>query len=183
MEFQFSSGSFSIISAFFLFIFMLLKICRGYKTSNSIPKLPPGPWKLPIIGNMHQLVGSLPHHILRDLANIYGPLVHLQLGEVSTVIVSTPEAAKEIMRTHDSIFAFRPLLLAPDIISYGGAGIAFAPYGDYWRQMRKICGSVLLNSKRVESFQSIREEEYCICSSSFVQTSDCLSTLGRRFFQ
>ncbi|PRQ33163.1 putative oxidoreductase [Rosa chinensis] len=160
---------------------MFLKICRSHKTSNLVQRLPPGPWKLPIIGNMHQLVGSLPHHILRDLANIYGPLMHLQLGEVSTVVVSTPEAAKEIMRTHDGIFAFRPLLLAPDqrrpwgcsngaaaqglrtgpapdIISYGGAGIAFAPYGEYWRQMRKICYSVLLNSKRVESFQLIREE-------------------------
>lgn len=78
--------------------------------------------------------------------------------EVSTV-VSTPEAAKEIMKTHDYIFAFRTLLLAPDIISYGGADISFAPYGDYWRQMRKIYGSVLLNSKRVESFQSIKDAE------------------------
>ncbi|KAL6195869.1 hypothetical protein ACLB2K_031486 [Fragaria x ananassa] len=158
MEFQLVSAFFPFISPF-LFIIMVLKVCRSHKARNMIRRLPPGPWKLPIIGNMHQLVGSLPHHILRDLADIHGPLMHLQLGEVSTVVVSTPEAAKEILGTHDSIFAFRLLLLAPEIISYGGAGIAFAPYGDYWRQMRKICGSVLLNSKRVESFQLIREEE------------------------
>ncbi|XP_021833918.1 premnaspirodiene oxygenase-like isoform X2 [Prunus avium] len=159
MEFQFPSGSLPTLFTIFLFIFMILKICKRHRTKNSNLKLPPGPRKLPIIGNMHQLVGSLPHHTLRDLAKIYGPLMHLQLGEVSAVVVSAPETAKEIMRTHDSIFSYRPLLLAPDIISYGGSGIAFAPYGDYWRQMRKICGSVLLNSKRVDSFQSIRDEE------------------------
>ncbi|BFG29834.1 hypothetical protein CerSpe_161080 [Prunus speciosa] len=117
MEFQFPSGSFPTLFTIFLFIFMVLKICKRHRTKNANLKLPPGPRKLPIIENMHQLVGSLPHRTLRDLAEIYGPLMHLQLGEVSAVVVFAPEAAKEIMRTRDSIFSYRPLLLAPDIIS------------------------------------------------------------------
>lgn len=74
------------------------------------------------------------------------------------LLLSLHQKLQEVMKTHDTVFAYRLHLLAPNIISYGAAGIAFAPCGDYWRQMRKICTLELLNSKRVESFQSIREE-------------------------
>ncbi|KAJ8555279.1 hypothetical protein K7X08_012775 [Anisodus acutangulus] len=141
-----------------LFILVILKI----KTTNSSSKLPPGLWKLPIIGNLHQLAagGPLIHKVLRDIAKKHGPLVHLQLGHVSTILVSSPEIAKQVMKTHDIVFASRSQPLSAKIISYDSANIGFAPYGDYWRQMRKICVLDLLSTKRVQSFRSLREEEF-----------------------
>jgi cytochrome P450 len=137
-----------------------LKIRKYYKKSfSSTKKIPPGPWKLPIIGNILNLVTINPHRKLRDLAKIYGPLMHLQLGEVFFVVVSSPEVAREVLKTHDIIFASRPHLPAGEIACYNSTDIAFSPYGDYWRQLRKICAVELLSSRRVKSLWPVRENE------------------------
>ncbi|KAI9181950.1 hypothetical protein LWI28_020420 [Acer negundo] len=157
MELEFSSSS--IFFTFVLFLFLVLNIRKRSNNNGRTINLPPGPWKLPIIGNLHHLTGSLPHHRLRDLTGKYGPLMHLQIGELSTVVVSSAEFAKEVMKTHDVIFASRPNVLAANIMGYNSTDIAFAPYGEYWRQLRKICTIELLSMKRVQSYRSIREEE------------------------
>ncbi|PON43457.1 Cytochrome P450, E-class, group I, partial [Parasponia andersonii] len=149
--------SFPILVTFFLFVFMVMKIL---KTSNAASKLPPGPWKLPLVGNIHQLFGSLPHHALRDLAKKYGPFMYLRIGQVPTIVVSSPEYAREVMRTHDAVLASRPRVLFADIMLYNCADIVFAPYGEHWRQLRKICTHELLSASRVHSFRPIREEEW-----------------------
>ncbi|MED6211861.1 hypothetical protein PIB30_077643 [Stylosanthes scabra] len=154
---------FSLLS-FILFISQLLKfLAKKSKalTKKTTPNLPPGPWTLPIIGSIHHFFGkSPPHHRLRDLAHKYGPLMHLKLGEASIMVVSSPEVAKEVFKTYDTIFAERPKqLIGADILCYGSTDIAMARYGGYWKQLRRISSVELLGPKRVRSFKSIREEE------------------------
>ncbi|PIA51522.1 hypothetical protein AQUCO_01100403v1, partial [Aquilegia coerulea] len=107
--------------------------------------------------HLHRL-GPLPHRSFRDLSEKYGPLMLLQMGFGPTVIVSSAEIAKQIMTTHDVIFANRPATTASKAFLYGAKDIAFADYGEYWRQMRKICVVDLLSVKRVQSFSLIRGE-------------------------
>ncbi|CAN0910895.1 Desmethyl-deoxy-podophyllotoxin synthase [Linum grandiflorum] len=86
--------------------------------------------------------------------------MQIHLGELSFVVISSPEAAKQVMKTHDVAFASRPGdLFAANIIYDGCKNIGQAPYGEYWRQMRKIAVLELLSTKRVASFRGIREEE------------------------
>jgi len=147
---------FTLFSIFFLSIIVILKL---RKKIDSIPNIPPGPWKLPIIGNIHNLFGPPLHRKLSELSKKHGPLMHLQLGEVFFIIVSSGEYAKDIMKTHDVIFSSRPYSLTSEIMFYNSTNIAFAPYGDYWRQLRKICTVELLSLKRVQSLWPVREQE------------------------
>ncbi|CAN1311337.1 Desmethyl-deoxy-podophyllotoxin synthase [Linum perenne] len=122
---------------------ILFTILIKSKPRSPNPPPPPGPWKFPIIGHIHHLAGTtLPHHRLRDLSQTHGPVMLLRLGEISHVIISSADAAKQIL-----------------IITYDRSDLAHAAYGDFWRHIRKLCTTELLSPKRVGSFRPIREEE------------------------
>lgn len=133
-------------------------------------RLPPGPYPWPIIGNLHQL--RLPvHRALKELADKYGPIMFLRLGSVPAVVVSSSEMVQHFLKTHDLIFCSRPATAAGKYFAYNFQGVIFAPYGDYWRQTRKICVTELLTAKRVESFKNVREEELCVMIRSIWEES------------
>ncbi|KAF8022511.1 hypothetical protein BT93_F0125 [Corymbia citriodora subsp. variegata] len=121
-------------------------------------KLPPGPTSLPIIGNLHQL-RDLPHRRLHCLAKSYGPIMFLRLGNKPTVVVSSPEAAELVLKTHDNVFLGRPKGLVTHLLTYGDRGMAFTEGGAYWRSMRKLCALQLLSPAKVESYGPARREE------------------------
>ncbi|XP_078165918.1 desmethyl-deoxy-podophyllotoxin synthase-like [Carex rostrata] len=159
-----------LLSYYFLTFAFLLAIVLSFLKTKAFPpkpsdsdslRLPPGPWQLPIVGSLHHLIigGALPHRALRDMSKKYGPLMLLQLGETPTVIASSVEAAKEIMKTQDVTFATRPISITVHTLSWQGKDIIFAPYGDYWRQTRKVCITKLFGPKRIQVYRSLREEE------------------------
>ncbi|KAF7012890.1 unnamed protein product [Triticum aestivum] len=135
-----------------------LKLNGGTKKLKK-QQLPPGPWTLPIIGSLHHVVSLLPHRRMMDMSRRHGPLMHLMLGEVPTVIVSSAEAAELVMKTNDLAFATRPGTPTQDVFGCGGKDIVFAPYGEHWRQMRKVCVLEFLSSRQVKRMEGIRAEE------------------------
>ncbi|KAF4378677.1 hypothetical protein F8388_006128 [Cannabis sativa] len=145
-----------LVSVLLLFPLLIALIQKCVQKQNK--NLPPSPPKLPFIGNLHQL-GSLPHQSLCQLSKKYGSVMLLHLGNVPSVIISSAEAAKQVMKTHDLSSCSRPQLHGPKQLTYNFQDLAFSPYGKYWRELRKIYVLEVFSVKRVNSYQSVREEE------------------------
>ncbi|XP_047944326.1 cytochrome P450 736A117-like [Salvia hispanica] len=128
------------------------------RLSSSKSPSPPSPPSLPIIGNIHQL-GKLPHRSLSKLSQKHGPLMLLRFGPKPVLVVSSADMARQILKTHDRAFADKPVMEFLNRLFYGGNDVINLPYGDTWRKLRNIILHELLNSSRVRSFGSIREEE------------------------
>ncbi|PNT36279.1 hypothetical protein POPTR_005G117500v4 [Populus trichocarpa] len=118
---------------------------------------PPGPKGFPLIGSMH-LMDQLTHRGLAKLAKQYGGLFHMRMGYLHMVAVSSPEVARQVLQVQDNIFSNRPANIAISYLTYDRADMAFAHYGPFWRQMRKLCVMKLFSRKRAESWESVRDE-------------------------
>ncbi|XP_010320112.1 trimethyltridecatetraene synthase-like isoform X1 [Solanum lycopersicum] len=144
---------FLVFGSWLLALAFVIKILNHPKR-----KLPPGPKPWPIIGNLN-LLGSLPHKSLHHLSQKYGDLMLLKFGSKPVLIASSPEMAKEILKTHDISFASRPPLAAGKYISFNYSDMTWASYGPHWRQTRKISLTGLLNPTTLNSLEYIRVEE------------------------
>lgn len=140
------------------FLLVVITVLVSTRRSSNALRLPPSPRGLPVIGHLH-LLGNLPHRSLRSLAASHGPVMYLRFGRVPTVVACSAAAAEEAMRTRDLDFASRPRLLMVDRFYYGTGGIGFAPYGDHWRQARRVCSVHMLNPRRAASLGRVRAQE------------------------
>ncbi|KAM1080659.1 hypothetical protein ACFX1X_015544 [Malus domestica] len=160
----------------------LIFLYRRYSsaiTTNKTPT-PPSPPKIPVIGNFHQL-GLIPHRSLQALSQRHGPLMLLHFGSVPVLVVSSAEAAHEIMKTHDLAFSDRPKSTNLENLLYNYKDVASAPYGEYWRQVKSICVINLLSNKRVRSFHFVREEETKTMISNIMKSSPSVLNLSEMF--
>ncbi|KAK1319382.1 Cytochrome P450 71A9 [Acorus calamus] len=182
-----------------LLLALLLLFLLLHPTKPHRHRLPPSPSSLPLLGHLHHLLTSpLPHHALHRLSLRHGPLIHLHLGQVPTLVASSARLAREILKTHDSSLCSRPQLIAAQVLSFGCSDVTFSPYGPYWRQTRKIAVTELLGSRRVGSFRLVRDQETArlldslsAASRTAVDVSDlffrlandvlCRVAFGRRF--
>ncbi len=135
-------------------------------------QLPPGPTAWPIIGNLHQLGQQNLHHVLWEMSKKYGPVMRLWLGSHLLVVVSSAQAAAEFVKVQDKVWASRPPSLAGEIFSYNYRDIVWAPYGNHWRHVRKICSLELFSPKRLETFRAPRTEQLSLMIKTMFQDGE-----------
>ncbi|XP_050228539.1 cytochrome P450 76A1-like [Mercurialis annua] len=117
--------------------------------------LPPGPIRLPLVGNLLQL-SKEPHASFAKLASQYGPIMTLWLGPIRTVVISSSEVAKEMFKNHDTVLAGRQIYESMKG-KYGNEGsLITAQYGSQWRLLKRLCTTELFTGSRLDATQTIR---------------------------
>lgn len=129
-----------------------------HKSSPTKKPLPPGPISVPIIGNLLQL-GDKPHKSLAKLAEAHGPIMKLNLGQVTTIVISSASAAKQILQNHDVSFCNR---MVPDPVRathHDQYSPVWLPVNPLWRNLRKITNSYIFTTQKLDENEHLRRRK------------------------
>ncbi|XP_076918898.1 cytochrome P450 93A3-like [Bidens hawaiensis] len=152
---DFQVGYFTLI---LICLISSILVSNLYKSFRVKSRLPPTPFCLPIIGHLYLLTPSI-HQALDKLSKRHGPVFRLYVGSTPCVVASTPDSAKAILKTNENVFLDRPQNSVQNYLSYGYKGLAFTRYGSYWKFLKKIMMSELLNGKTLDLLSPVRQDE------------------------
>nr|ANA05284.1 cytochrome P450 CYP71_1 [Tripterygium wilfordii] len=153
---EFTSPQIIAISGLLGFLLLLLSSWKQ-RSKNKANLAPEPAGALPIIGHLHLL--NQPTTLARtmsSLADKYGSIFMVRLGMQRALVISDAEAVKECFTTNDKVFASRPSTSQGKYLASDHKAFAFAPYGNYWRDTRKLAVLKLLS---VQSLKTLRHHQ------------------------
>ncbi|KAF2282972.1 hypothetical protein GH714_043291 [Hevea brasiliensis] len=156
--------SLEVVLCLFLFVFIfsfwlapggLAWALHKIRFNVQSPVAIPGPSGWPVLGMVLAFTGSLTHRVLAKTSQQVKSksLIAFSVGFTRFIISSHPETAREIL--NNSAFADRPVKeSAYELLFHRAMG--FAPYGEHWRNLRRISAIHLFSPKRIASFGQFR---------------------------
>ncbi|KAJ6500292.1 cytochrome P450 [Mycena vulgaris] len=119
---------------------------------------PPGPWRLPIIGNIHQ-IRKHPWIMFSKWTKTYGPIFHINIAGQDTIILGSHKVAADLLDRRSGIYSGRPRNIVTRLLT-GDLVYAFGQTTPIWRRMRKASHErVLLRPQMAEQYHTLQERE------------------------
>lgn len=140
-------------------LILFLISCWIYRRLRCRPsKIPPGPFPIPIIGNIFQLTGKF-YRTLAELSRTYGPVMSIKLLNKTIIIVSSPKHARELFKKYDHTFTKRQVLDLSRALDHHKYSVTFLPAERQWRNLRKLCAEQIFSSERLNASKGLRHEK------------------------
>ena len=123
--------------------------------------LPPGPFPLPVLGNLLSIGQKMPYRDLANLAKKYGKVFRFHMGSRKVIVLSSYELAREALVAKAKDFAGRP----PHRIfgRYFGrnyTNISSQTFSQRWKVLHKLAVTALRSTEDKVNF-SLHIEELC----------------------
>lgn len=141
-------------------------------------RLPPGPKRLPIIGNLHQAPTDYPWRTYQQWAKEFGPIFSLQYGLSTIIMLSDAKIARELLDKRSNIYSSRPhVVMGGDIVSKGLRTLLM-PYGAQWRLHQRLQASYL-NIRVSQTYCELQDLESKQLIFDMLSTSDFTNRFHR----
>ncbi|KAL9962857.1 hypothetical protein ACROYT_G032004 [Oculina patagonica] len=148
--------------------------------------LPPGPFPLPVLGNLLSVGLKQPYRDLANMAKKYGKLFRIQMGSRKVIVINSYDIAREALVTKAEDFAGRPHHFFGQI--FNCIGIVFHTISRQWKMQHKIVmtalrlteekANVASNVEQLcETFLSYNGNPFCPRDLIFKSLGNCLLSL------
>ncbi|EIM85529.1 cytochrome P450 [Stereum hirsutum FP-91666 SS1] len=165
---------------FFLVLDVLLAVVGVYLVKNIISRpstapYPPGPKGLPLVGNALDMPTSQEWKTYAQWGNRWGGLVYINVLGQPFIIVNSLQTAIEMLDKKSSIYSDRPFFrFSSEIVGWLNT-LALTPYGDRFRDYRRMLHSVIGTRMGIGNFHIVEEQETHRFLRRVLQTPDEIS--------
>lgn len=105
---------------------------------KATPPLPPGPRKLPLLGNLFDFPSSFEWQTFQKWGKQYNSdILHLRAAGTSLIILNSVKAANDLMEKRSSLYSGRPKFTLVNKVMGFSWLLPFMPYGTAWKERRR----------------------------------------------
>uniref|UniRef100_A0A0R0F2S8 Cytochrome P450 n=1 Tax=Glycine max TaxID=3847 RepID=A0A0R0F2S8_SOYBN len=137
---------------------ILIFIPKLFNHTPESTNLPPGPHPFSIIGNILEIATN-PHKAATKLSRIYGPLMTLKIGSITTIVISSPQLAKQVLHENGPVFSSRTIPHSVHALDHHKYSIVFMHPSPKWRKLRRVCATKIFSPQALDSTQILRQQK------------------------
>ncbi|KAI0373885.1 CyP450 monooxygenase [Pilatotrama ljubarskyi] len=150
-------AGYALALAFVLLTILYMRSVLSWTARMRGLTLPPGPRRLPVVGNFFNMPKNRPWEGYRDMREKYGDVIYLQVLGQSMLVLNSAEAAIEYLDKRSENTSDRP---QNPVVEMSGQdlNLGLMPYGPWWRRHRRTFWQYF-HPGVVPKYQTIQQAE------------------------
>lgn len=160
-----------MISPTLVLTFVVAIVLYAYRSWRRNAKLPPGPPRLPIIGNLHQAPAEAPWITFEKWIREYGPLVSVDFGGTTVILIGDFETARDLLDKRANIYSSRPRMVMAGELTCKGMHIMMRPFDEVFLLHQRI-EAPLVSPRASACYRPLQDLESKVLLKNLLATND-----------